>query len=88
MAEKEGVSIPGGDIHHWNFNKADYPSQVFDPRNLFPTNSRIQHDTVHFFTASGEGFDYASPTLPGSVLEFNSSHYPLPENYLTPKVDK
>jgi hypothetical protein len=80
-AELRGVDLLNGDIHHWNFNKAEYPDQVFDPRNLFPTKDDIQHSTVHYFVGSGNGFSYAKPTLPNSVLRFDSSYYPLPTRY-------
>jgi len=56
LAEKEGVNMDGVEIHHWNFNKGDYPNQVFDSRNLFHTPDRNtswnSHTVIHRSTTS------------------------------------
>jgi hypothetical protein len=80
-AQKLGIELPAGDIHHWNFNKSLFADQVFDPRNLFPTTGRIQHNSLHLNVGSGNGVDFRAPMLPGSELKFDSSYYPLPPNY-------
>jgi hypothetical protein len=80
-AGRVGIEIPAGDIHHWNFNKTTFSDQVFDPRNLFPTNSKIQHDSMHLNLGAGNGFDYNGPIIPASELKFESSFYPLPPEY-------
>lgn len=81
LAKEEGIDIPAGDIHHWNFSKSNYPRQVLDPRNLFPTRSDIQHKTVHFHVGNGKSVDFNAPTRADSVLKFDDTYYPLPANY-------
>lgn len=80
-ADRAGVDIPAGDIHHWNFNKSTFSDQVFDPRNLFPTNSKIQHNSMHLNLGPGNGIDYNGPIIPTSELKFDSSFYPLPPGF-------
>ena len=58
-----------------------FAEQVFDPRNLFPTTNKLQHNTLHLNVGSGNGFDFKAPILPQSELLFDSSYYPLPLNY-------
>jgi hypothetical protein len=73
--------LPAGDIHHWNFSKIAFSEQVFDPRNLFPTVHKIQHDSMHLHVGAGRGIDYNGPVIPGSELKFDSSFYPLPDDF-------
>jgi hypothetical protein len=80
-AQKQGIGLLGGDIHHWNFNKSLFSDQVFDPRNLFPTVNKIQHNSLHLNVGSGNGIDFTSPIIPESILNIDSSFYPLPVNY-------
>lgn len=80
-AQKQGIELPAGDIHHWNFNKSLFADQVFDPRNLFPTTGKMQHNSLHLNVGSGNGIDFKAPIIPESKLNFDSSFYPLPSNY-------
>lgn len=82
-AQKADIALPAGDIHHWNFNKSVFSEQVFDPRNLFPTNSKIQHNSMHLNLGPGNGIDYNGPIIPTSELKFDSSFYPLPPSFFT-----
>jgi len=79
--------VPSGDIHHWNFSKSTFQSQVFDPRNLFPTKYSLQHNTVHMNVGIGNGVDYRGPTRRDSAIEFDDSYYPLPEDYFKSAPD-
>ena len=80
-AKKAGVDLPGGDIHHWNFNKSAYSGQVFDPRNLFPTKSKMQHNSMHLSLGPGNGIDYNGPIISTSKLKIESSFFPLPSGF-------
>lgn len=42
-----GAGIEVGPVHHWNFGKQDFPSQIVDPRNLIITESREAHEYIH-----------------------------------------
>jgi YD repeat-containing protein len=48
-----GAGIEVGPVHHWNFGKQDFPSQIVDPRNLIITESREAHEYIHRATSSG-----------------------------------
>jgi hypothetical protein len=70
--DRAGVDLPDGDIHHWNFSKSVYSDMVFDPRNLFPTMNKSQHNSMHLYIGPGNGIDYNGPILPTSELKFDT----------------
>jgi filamentous hemagglutinin len=75
VAREAGYDI--AEVHHWNYSKADYPDQVFDPRNLFPVDSRGLHTIIHQDTTSDPGDPWGGPVSPNSELPMDSSYYPL-----------
>lgn len=81
LLKKNSIEVGSGDIHHWNFSKSFYPNQILDPRNLFHTNSKIQHQTVHFFTGQGNKFDFVGPIQKGSEINIDESYFELPVDY-------
>ncbi|MEX2500634.1 MAG: DUF4157 domain-containing protein [Wenzhouxiangellaceae bacterium] len=59
-ARAEGIDV--ATLHHWNYNKSQYPNQIVDPRNLMPIygQSRLagghhpaHQGGVHPLTSSG-----------------------------------
>lgn len=74
-ARESGYDI--AEVHHWNYPKSDYPDQVFDPRNLFPLDSRGAHTLIHQETTSDPSAPWAGPIAPGSQIPIDSSYYPL-----------
>ena len=71
------LEIPDGPLHHWNYNKGNFPDQIFEPRNLYPTKDMNQHiNEVHALTTSGH--ITKSPINPELVIEIDTSYFPLP----------
>jgi hypothetical protein len=75
LAREAGYEM-GGPIHHWNFSKAAYPNQVFDPRNLFPTRSFEQHKAIHQLMSSSDDIWYG-PIVPDEAIEIEYVGHPL-----------
>lgn len=63
------------DIHHWNFNRPNYPDQLVHPRNLFITNGRYQHDSLHQTLTDGR--PYRDPINPVHRVLFPTNSYPV-----------
>ena len=40
------------EVHHWNFGKTDFPTQIVDPRHLVPVPSREVHQLIHQQTSA------------------------------------
>jgi RHS repeat-associated protein len=57
-ARAEGLDV--AEVHHWNFGKSDFPTQIVDPRHLVPTPSRALHESIHRAT-SGSADIWAGP---------------------------
>jgi len=49
-ARAAGMDV--AEVHHWNFGKTDFPTQIVDPRNLAPTSARILHEQIHRATSA------------------------------------
>ena len=60
----------GNQIHHWNYNKGDYPEQVVNPTNLSEPISQPAHYEVHTETSSGH--PYNDPIKPEYELPIDS----------------
>jgi len=76
-ADTAGVALPEGPIHHWNWNKADFPNQVITPENLF-----FVPDRLHNANNLGLGPNGVHQTLqsPG----FHPTVDPIPPAYIRP----
>jgi hypothetical protein len=60
------------ELHHWNFNKTDFPGQIADPRNLYlikGTQAEVDalHKTIHQAT-SGSSHIWKGPVHPDHVI--------------------
>ncbi len=80
-ARAEGIDV--ATIHHWNYNKSDYPHQVVDPRNLMPIYDQSKlvgghhpahQGGVHRLTSSGH--PTRDPISPVHVLPLNNYNVP------------
>ena len=72
QAKKNGMELPKGDeIHHWNYNKADFPEQLTNPNNLSEPISRDFHQQIHEATQSGKLWE--SPIKTENIIPINSS---------------
>ena len=60
LSRRAGIDMEGVQVHHWNFNKGDFPLQVTDPRNLVHTTDRQinwnSHQALHEATSSTTNF--------------------------------
>lgn len=74
-----GNDLSGVEVHHWNYNKKDFPNQVFDPRNLYHTVDRStswnSHEAVHRATVS-TGNIWQNPADPIHLIPLDNV-YPL-----------
>ncbi|MFO1165825.1 MAG: RHS repeat-associated core domain-containing protein [Paracoccus sp. (in: a-proteobacteria)] len=72
------------EVHHWNFSKGDYPAQVFDPRNLVPTETRQQHTDIHRATTGNPSNIWAGPIAEEHRLNIPDIATPIPPGYFDP----
>ena len=72
------------EVHHWNFSKGDYPTQVFDPRNLVPTETRKQHTDIHRATTGDPSNIWAGPIADEHRLNIPDFATPIPPGYFDP----
>jgi hypothetical protein len=79
-AEAAGYKI--AEVHHWNYNRGNFPEQLLDPRNLVPIPEwslrgpgTALHKLIHRLTRSGAS--YRSPIAPAHVLPVDTSVMPL-----------
>jgi len=60
LSTDAGINMAGVQVHHWNFNKGDFPLQVTDPRNLVHTTDRQinwnSHQAIHQATSNTTDF--------------------------------
>ena len=83
--EKNGLLSPGEarELHHWNFNKSDFPGQLADPRNLYlieGTQAEVDalHKSIHQATSAGSRY-WIGPIHPEhAILLQPQSPYTLP----------
>ncbi|MDO7135920.1 hypothetical protein [Algibacter lectus] len=54
QAKKNNVDLPDGQIHHWNYNKADFPELLTNPKNLTEPLTRDLHQILHEATQTGK----------------------------------
>ena len=66
------------EVHHWNFNKSAFPTQVLDARNLVPVESRNIHELLHRLTTGNPSAPWFGPIDPRNVLEIPDISTPLP----------
>lgn len=48
-AREAGIEV--AEVHHWNYGKTDFPSQIVDPRHLVIAPSRAVHESFHRATS-------------------------------------
>jgi hypothetical protein len=65
-------------VHHWNFNKANFAEQIVDPRHLVPTPSRAVHEQIHRATTSDPTNIWRGPIAPEHVIPVPGGTTPLP----------
>ena len=82
FASRAGYTIK--EVHHWNFSKGDYPTQVFDPRNLVPTETRKQHTDIHRATTGDPSNIWAGPIADEHRLNIPDFATPIPPGYFDP----
>ncbi len=82
-ARAKGFDV-GAETHHWNYNKATYPLDLFNPENLFPTATRKQHELLHRLTSSNPnpGLFWEGPIWPHMAISTNGA-WKLPKSFFT-----
>jgi filamentous hemagglutinin len=48
-AREAGIEV--AEVHHWNYGKTDFPTQIVDPRNLVIAPTRDIHQSFHSATS-------------------------------------
>ncbi|MGB0901807.1 RHS repeat domain-containing protein, partial [Halocynthiibacter sp.] len=82
LARADGFDI--AQVHHWNYNKGSYPTQIVDPRHLVPVSSRDLHTILHRQTTSNPGNIWKGPISPEHVINIPDWSTPLPSNWFKP----
>jgi hypothetical protein len=77
QAKAGGVKLPEEPIHHWNWNKEDFPHQVIEPENLFFTPDRL-----HNANNQGIGANGVHQTLQDAGL--HPTVDPIPDRFVRP----
>ncbi|WNO11357.1 DUF4157 domain-containing protein [Teredinibacter sp. KSP-S5-2] len=87
LARAEGIDV--ATIHHWNYNKSDFPLQVVDPRHLMPVYGQdllrggyhpVHQGGLHPLTTSGHPTN--DPVAPIHVIPLENYNVPAPNlNY-------
>lgn len=73
-ARAEGMEV--AEVHHWNYGKIDYPTQVVDPRNLVPVPTRAAHEALHRATSLTTDI-WAGRINPQHVIDIDGWYTPL-----------
>lgn len=76
------AGYPIAELHHWNYSKHDFPTQVFDPRNLVPTESRQQHTEIHQATTSDPSKPWKGPIADRHRINIPDHSTPITPGYL------
>ena len=63
-------------VHHWNFGKTDFPTQIVDPRHLVPVPSREAHQLIHQQTSATSNI-WVGPISPLHRIEIPEWSTPL-----------
>lgn len=63
-ASAKAAGYKVGPVHHWNFSKCAFPTQVFDARNLVITPNKGIHLMIQRATASDPSAPWAGPINP------------------------
>jgi filamentous hemagglutinin len=63
-------------VHHWNFGKTDFPTQIVDPRHLVPVPSREAHLLIHQQTSETTNI-WVGPISPLHRIEIPEWSTPL-----------
>ncbi len=71
QVKKNKVDLPDGQIHHWNYNKADFPELLTNARNLTEPLSKGVHQMIHEATQSGKL--WSSKIKPENIIKISSS---------------
>ncbi len=53
LAEKQGIEVSEGPIHHHNWKIEQFSDNATNPKNLYPTENRTQHAEIHKEHSSG-----------------------------------
>ena len=64
------------EVHHWNFGKTDFPTQIVDPRHLVPVPSRDAHQLIHEQTSATSKI-WVGPISPLHRIEIPEWSTPL-----------
>jgi len=73
-ARAAGIDV--AEVHHWNYGKTDYPTQIVDPRNLVMAPSREIHEGFHRATSS-TGDIWGGPIDPRHEIYIDGWYTPL-----------
>lgn len=80
-ARAEGIDV--ATLHHWNYNKGNYPTQVVDPRNLMPVYDQSKliggHHPAHqggLHRLTSSGHPTRDPVAPMHVLPLQNYNVP------------
>lgn len=63
-------------VHHWNFPKGDFPTQIVDPRHLVPVPSRGVHEQIHRATSDTTNI-WSGPIAPQHQIPIGEWSTPL-----------
>jgi hypothetical protein len=64
-------------VHHWNFPKHAHALRVFDPRTLFASRTRVQHEWFHRMTTFARNF-WIGPVDEASRMVLDDAYYLAP----------
>ncbi len=66
-------------VHHWNFDRTEFSTQIVDPRHLVPAPTKQIHDDIHRATSSGTNIfvDRISPQHEILIPEWSTPLPPL-----------
>ncbi len=80
LCRNAGINMDGVQVHHWNFNKGDFPLQATDPRNLVHTPDRQtswnSHQAVHEATSSTSDI-WSGPVDDTHQIPVDTNIFPL-----------
>lgn len=83
LARAQGIDV--ATLHHWNYNKNLYPTEVVDPRNLFVVYGQQEmiggHHPFHqggLHVQTSSGHPTRSPIAPIHAQQLQNANLPLP----------
>ena len=73
-AREAGIEV--AEVHHWNYGKTDFPTQIVDPRNLVIAPTRDIHQSFHNATSLTTDI-WGGPINPVHQIHIENWYTPL-----------